>query len=452
MTKGRAPAGAARPLGILACAGPLPIEVAEAGIRQGRPVHIVAIDGFAGDAVARFPHERVSLGEVGRILASFRRAGVSEIVIAGAMVRPNLLELRIDWGFVANLPTVLALTKGGDDSVLRRIVRFFEGHGLVVVGAGEVAPELLAPSGPMTRAEPSPEAQRAITRGAALIAALGPFDIGQGVVVGEGGVIAVEGVRGTDAMLRDLGPGGAGERLARGGVLVKLAKPGQEMRIDLPTIGPETVRKATAAGLAGIAVGAGSAIVLERAELVALSNAADLFVVGLEPRGNRIDDAVEVEPFGTEATADGLPDSPLVVAARRAPTPADRRDIGIGRRLMAVLRAHGAGIGAIVSREHVLAVAARLPLPAVVAALGRPASWGRRALLRRLGVLVIDGRRDGAPPVAALLDAPLFRATLESGLAGVVLLGELPAGETGEAIRAWANEAGVFLMTEAMVA
>ena len=443
------PAAAARPLGVLACAGPLPIEIAEAALRQGRPVHIVAIDGFASEAVARFPHERVSLGQVGRILASFQRADVAEIVIAGAMVRPNLLTLRIDWGFVKSLPTVLALTKGGDDSVLRRIVRFFEGHGLAVVGAGEVAPALLAPAGAMTQAAPSSEAHRALARGAALIAALGPFDIGQGVVAADDGVIAVEGVRGTDAMLRDLGPDGVGEGLARGGVLVKLAKPGQEMRIDLPTIGPETVRKATAAGLAGIAVGAGAAIVLGRAEVAASGDAAGLFVVGLEIGGGRPGGA---PPPDQQAPVPTPAERPLVVAARRAPTPADRRDIGIGRRLMAVLREHDAGIGAIVSREHVLAVSARLPLPAVVRAQGRPASWGRRALRGRLGVLVVDGGRTSAPSAAELLTAPLFRAALQCGLAGVVLLGELPGGEAGEAIRAWADEAGVFLMAEGLPA
>lgn len=448
MTDGGPRAGQAGPLGILACAGPLPIEVAEAGARQGRAIHIVAIDGFAGEAVERFSHERVSIGEVGRILASFRRAGVREIVIAGAMQRPNLLKIKIDLGFLSNLPTVLALTKGGDDSVLRRIVRFFEGHDLTVVGAGEVAPELLAPSGTLTRTVPSVDAEVAMGRAAALVRALGPFDIGQGVVAGHDGIIAVEGVRGTDAMLRDLGAGGPAEGLARGGVLVKLAKPGQEMRIDLPTVGPETVRKAKAAGLAGIAIGAGAAIVLERGQLVAEADEAGLFVVGIEDQLGAPTASGDPGPVGEETGAAAAP--LLQVAARRAPTPGDRRDIGIGRSLMAVLRSHGAGPGAIVTREHVLAVSARVPLTASVAALGRPASWGLRALRGRLGVLLIDARGIDSEGVAGVLDAPLMRATMESGLAGIVLLGKLPEGEQGEQIRAWANEARIFLMAEVM--
>ena len=445
MTDGEPGAGRSAPLGILAGSGPLPIEIAEAGARQGRPIHIVAIDGFAHDAVARFPHERVSIGEVGRILNSFRRSGVREIVIAGAMTRPNLLRIKIDSGFITNLPTVLSLTKGGDDSVLRRVVRFFEGHGLVVLGAGEVAPELLAPKGSLALPAPVPGLDAVLLRAAALMNALAPFDIGQGVVARADGIIAVEGVRGTDAMLADLGQGGAADGRGTGGVLLKLAKRGQEMRIDLPTIGPETVRRAKAAGLAGIAVGAGAAIVLERERLVAEAEDAGLFVIGIETpeAAAGLQGAAGAAATQTDAAA------PLLrVAARRAPTPGDRRDTGIGRRLMAILRAHGAGPAAIVSREHVHAVAGRVPLAAFVAAQGRPATWGWRALRGRLGILMIDGSGLDEDGAMRLLDADLMRAAMETGLAGIVLLGALPQGEAGAQLRDWANEARVFLMAE----
>ena len=431
----------ADPLGILACAGPLPIEIAEAATRQGRTVHIVAIASFADKEVGRYPHEWVSLGELGRMLDSFRRAQVGEIVIAGAMKRPDLLKLKIDWGFVRHIPTILALTKGGDDSVLRRVVRFFETQGLKVVGAGDVAPGLLAPSGTLSRQQPGSDDNIAIARGAALIGALGPFDIGQAVVARANGIVAVEGVRGTDAMLRDVGGDGAGRGVAGGAVLVKLAKPGQEMRIDLPTIGPETVKKAHAAGLAGVVVGARGAIVLERSRVVDEADAAGIFVTGLDVA------TVEAEAAKPAAETTVAALTHLHVAARRAPTPADRRDIGIGRRLMAVLKAHGAGRAAVVSREHVLAVAGKLPITALVGAQERTASWGRRAWRRRLGVLVVDRASEGAS-IAADLDAALFRAMMASGLAGIAVLDALPEGEAGEQICAWANEAGVFLMTE----
>ncbi len=423
-----------RPLGILACAGPLPVEVAEAGAKQGRRVHIVAIDGFAGEAVTRFSHEHVNLGQLGRILASFERAGVREIVIAGAMQRPSLLGLRIDWGFVRNLPAILTLTRGGDDSVLRRVVRFFEEQGLTVLGASDVAPGLLAPLGSLSAAGAGETDLRAIARAANLIGDLGRFDIGQGVVANPEGIVAVEGVRGTDAMLRDLGEGGAGAGAGRGGVLVKLAKPGQEMRVDLPTIGPETVRLANMAGLAGIAIGAGGAIVLERERVAEAADAVGLFVVGIAPPI-----VARPDPAPIEAPV-------LRVAGRRAPTPSERRDIVIGRGLADVLRVHGGGRASILSREHVLAVSGSFPLPAFIAAQGRASTWGRGSWSGRRGVLVVDTDANGTEPPEKVLDRDLFKAALDNALAGIVVLAPLPDGERRDEIVGWANEAGVFLM------
>lgn len=431
----RAGAAVVGPLGILACAGPLPIEIAEAAQRQGRAVHIVAIDGFAGDDVARFPHDRVHLGQLGRILASLARAGARDLVIAGAMRRPDLLGLRIDLGFVRHIGTILSLTRGGDDHVLSRVVRFFEDQGFRVVGTADVAPALLAPLGLLTDHAPTAAQSRDIGRGARLVAALAAFDVGQAVVADARGIVAVEGVRGTDALLRDLGPGGAGEGSAFGGVLVKRAKPGQELRVDLPTIGPETVRRAKFAGLAGIAIEAGKTIVLERQRVAAEAADAGLFITGF-----------------TDADAPGLSSPPdgnaiLELAGRLAPTPRDRTDIAIGQKLVRVLREHGAGRACVVASEHVLAVSGRLPVPSVVAALGRPPARGWRAWRSRSGVLVIDGvPRAGPEESFLMLERSLFQAGMQSGLAGIVLLGPLPMDERRDEIIGWANEAGVFLM------
>ncbi|MDX2155505.1 MAG: UDP-2,3-diacylglucosamine diphosphatase LpxI [Hyphomicrobiaceae bacterium] len=440
------------PLGILACAGPLPIEVAEATVKRGRSVHIVAIDGFASDHIARYPHDRVSLGQVGRMLQSFHRAGVCEIVIAGAMQRPDLTSLKVDLGFWRNLPTVLTLTRGGDDSVLRRVVRFFEGHGLGVVGVADVAPDLLAPAGPLgVRAPDAPET-RALARAAGLIAALGPFDVGQAVVATGDRIIAVEGVRGTDAMLRDLGPGGIGMGLGKGAVLAKLAKPGQEMRIDLPTIGTETVARAKVASLAGIGVGTGGAIVLERAQVAAAADAAGLFVTGIEPAVLLGDAPGDAASAAIPAAITDAGELTLELVGRRAPTPTDRRDIAIGRELAHVLRANAAGRGAIIAREHVTAISGSLPLAPFVIAQGRPTSWGWRLLKGRIGVLMVDARApfpDASSVGDASLDADLFRAAMEAGLAGIVHLGPIGTGERRRQITEWANEAGLFLMAGA---
>lgn len=408
-------------------------------------MHIVAFDGIAGAEVERYPHERVSLGQVGRLLASFRKNGVDEMVIAGAMQRPDLTRLRVDWGFFANLPTVYALTKGGDDSVLRRVVRFFEGHGFRVLGAGDVAPDLLATLGVMTDIGPDARALQAIDAAAAVIRAAGRFDVGQAAVASAERVIAVEGVRGTDAMLRDLGPGGIGAGLATGGVLVKLAKPTQELRMDLPAIGAETVRRAKAAGLAGIAVGAGKAIVLERDAMIAEARTAGLFVVGL---ADALAPSVEPGPTGKAPESPAPPPlpAPLSLVGRRAPTPADRSDIQIGRHLIVTLSSYGAGGAVIVQREHVQAVAAALPLASWVSVQGRSGGWGRRALKNRLGVLVVDAK--GLVP-EQVLDVELFRAAQASGLAGIAWLGPLPQdADRRREIAAWADEAQVFLMTD----
>ena len=425
-------------LGIIAGGGGLPLEVAAAATRGGRAVHIVALDGFAGPGVARFPHSRASLGQVGAILASLRSAGCRDLVIAGSLERPDLLRLRFDLGALTRWRVLLGLTRGGDDSILRRVVRFFEGEGFRVVGVAEVAPHLVAPEGAFGASLPAVTHAAAISRAARLIRALGPFDVGQAAVATADGIVAVEGVRGTDAMLRDLGAGGIGEHRGMGGVLVKLAKPGQEMRVDLPAIGPGTIGGASAAGLAGIAVGAGAAIVLERQAMAEAADRAGLFVAGIVPQ----DDPGPPLPPPSDAL--------LAVLARRAPTPADRRDIAVGRRLLPVLRANGAGRAAVIERGHVRAIAGALPVAGVVAALGRGASWGARAFKRQIGILMLDvaGEQAGVCAEAALPGLEEFRAAVAAGLAGVVCLGApLPAARLKD-MEAWANEARVFLMGE----
>jgi DUF1009 family protein len=197
------PEAGSQPLGILAGSGQLPLVIAAAAHASGRPVHIVGIDGFAAEEIDRYSHERVNLGQVGRMIGSLQRAGCTDMIIAGALRRPNLWALKIDSGFFRSIGTVLKLTRGGDDSVLRRVVRFFEAQGFRVCGVPDVAPNLLARAGVLGSVEPTAQQCEAVARGAALVRALGAFDVGQGTVVTPTRVVAVEGVRGTDAMLKD---------------------------------------------------------------------------------------------------------------------------------------------------------------------------------------------------------------------------------------------------------
>lgn len=276
------------PLGIIAGRGPLPCVVAEAASGRGVPLHIVAIRGEAWDEIERFPHTWVKWGEIGKMFRALDQNGCGDLVIIGGVNRPDFSNVRFDLGAIKTLPFILSLGKGGDDHVLSRVVRFFEEKGYRVHGAGDVAPELLAGEGVLGDNRPSAEDQADIEIALRVVSALGRLDVGQAAVVVRGHVLAVEAAEGTDAMLARCAE--LRERSARGGhagVMVKAPKPGQEQRVDLPTIGPETVRKAAAAGLAGIAVAAGQVLMAERAATIAAANEHGLFLVGKTLRDER---------------------------------------------------------------------------------------------------------------------------------------------------------------------
>lgn len=270
------------PLGIIAGRGSLPIVIAEAVSAANAPLHIVGLRGEASEDIERFPHTWIKLGEIGKFFNVLSENQCADLVIIGGVNRPDFENVRLDLGAIKTLPFLLSLAKGGDDNLLSRIVSFFEEKGFRVHGAGDILPDLLMPEGSVASKKPSSEDKADITIAFEVVRALGRLDIGQAAVVAKGRVLAVEAAEGTDAML---------ERCAeirrrgrshgkRSGVLVKAPKPGQEERIDMPTIGPETMRRAAEAGLAGVAVTAGHVLVSERQETVETANAHKLFLVG----------------------------------------------------------------------------------------------------------------------------------------------------------------------------
>lgn len=278
------PEGAIKgPLGIIAGRGPLPCVVAEAAQARGLPLHIVAIRGEASDAIERFPHTWIKWGEVGKLFGALDSNGCRDLVIIGGVDRPDFANVKFDFGAVKNLPFILSLGKGGDDHVLSRIVSFLESKGYRVHGAEDVAPDLLAGAGVLGQKAPSAEDRADIEMAFRVVSALGRLDIGQAAVVAKGHVLAVEAAEGTDAMLArcaELRRSGRVHQQKQTGVLVKAPKPGQEDRVDLPTIGPETVRRAAASGLAGIAVAAGRVLVAEPAATVKAADELGLFLLG----------------------------------------------------------------------------------------------------------------------------------------------------------------------------
>ncbi|MFL5288027.1 MAG: LpxI family protein [Rhodopila sp.] len=270
-----------RRLGIIAGGGALPARVAAAAAAAGRKVFILGLEGFADPAVlVPWPHEIQRIGKAGRILAALREHGCQDVVMIGPVRRPSLLDLRPDAEGTRILARIGRAAFAGDDGLLAAVIKVFAEEGFSVIGAHEVMREVLAPAGVLTRTRPDAQAMADIQRGQEVARVLGAADVGQGCVVQQGLVLAVEAIEGTDAMLARAG---MLRREGIGGVLVKLVKPGQDRRADLPTIGPDTVRHAAAAGLRGLAFGAQSTILASRAACVAAADAAGLFMIGLDP-------------------------------------------------------------------------------------------------------------------------------------------------------------------------
>ncbi len=269
-----------RKLGIVAGGGDLPAVLIEACLAARRPCHVLALEGHAepdkiGTTVAQ---DWVRPGAAGKAIEFLRAAKVEEIVFAGHVRRPSLSELRPDLRTAKFLAK--GLLNGGDDQLLSGVVRELEDkEGFRVVGAETLLTDLLAPSGTLGGIPPNADDWGDIRRGVRVVQALGKQDVGQAAIVRQGVVLGVEAVEGTDALIQRCA---SVEPTARGGVLVKLSKPGQESRVDLPTIGPKTVAEAAAARLAGIAVEAGATLLLGRAELVNEANARGLFLVGID--------------------------------------------------------------------------------------------------------------------------------------------------------------------------
>jgi DUF1009 family protein len=247
------------------------------------------IKGWADAAmIGRYVHHWIALGQAGRFLRLAKAENCGEVLFIGTVLRPPLSALRLDWHTIKLMPRVIRFFRGGDDKLLSGVAGVAESGGLRVVGVKDVAPELFVPEGVLGTQRPSARDYGDIGHALKLIATLGPFDVGQAAVVADGHVIAVEAAEGTDHMLariaelRRLGrvstPPGVG-------VLVKAPKPGQDRRFDLPSIGPRTIELVAGAGLAGLAVTAGSTMIAEAEAAIAAADRERIFVVGVREPG-----------------------------------------------------------------------------------------------------------------------------------------------------------------------
>jgi UDP-2,3-diacylglucosamine hydrolase len=415
------------PIGILAGGGRLPLTIAESVAARGQGVHIVGIEGEADPDIARFPHTWVNWGQIGRMVATLRQEGAAELVIAGAVTRPNLWRIRPDAGFFASLPQIVGLLAGGDDSVLSRVVRFFEAKGFEVRGVHEVAPDLLAGTGRMGAVTLGQEDAADAELGFAVRQALGAVDAGQAVAVAQRRVLAIEGAEGTDAMLQRVAA--LPTRTATGvrcGVLAKGPKPRQELRVDMPAVGPRTIEAAAAAGLAGVAVEAGAVLILDRADAVCSADAAGCALIGLERR---------------TATAAVRGDRIVGrVIGRRRPSWRDAADIETGLAAVIALAPFATGAGVVVMRHYILAIEAAEGAAAMLDRAAGLRQWGLR--WPRAGVMV--RRADGEGSDTAGLEALLAQAAAQQ-LAGIALTGSAGALSAYEDAGRTADRHGLFL-------
>jgi DUF1009 family protein len=273
------------PVGVIAGGGAMPFAVADSLQARGIAPVLFALRGACdSDRVAGFRHHWISVGQLGRATRLFRSEGCRDLIFIGSLVRPALSEIRLDWGTLRVLGKVITAFRGGDDHLLSGVGRILEQDGFRMVGIRDVAPDLLMPEGGITRAVPNASARADIGKGRDVLGALGPFDIGQAAVVIEGHVVAVEDIEGTDGLLARVARLRADGRIrakAGRGVLVKAPKSGQDPRFDLPTVGPRTVAGAAEAGLAGIAIAAGNALVVEPQAMIEKADQAGLFIEGI---------------------------------------------------------------------------------------------------------------------------------------------------------------------------
>tara|TARA_Y100001934_G_scaffold261327_2_gene334594 strand:- start:4099 stop:4929 length:831 start_codon:yes stop_codon:yes gene_type:complete len=264
-------------LGILAGDGELPLKLVEVCRATGRDVFVVAFNGESNpDCVRDVPHVWLDLGSVGSALRALKNAECQDVVLAGPIRRPKLSSLRLDGRGAAMLPKLLRAR--GDDALLTVVIGELESEGFNVVGADDVFADLLVDNGVLSARRPSEGEWDDVARGIEVVKAIGGIDVGQAAVVHRGYVLGVEAAEGTDALIER---SASLRREERGGVMVKLRKPTQDRRADLPTIGIGTIDRAQDARLAGIAVEAGETLILNRDDVIKGTNAADLFLVGV---------------------------------------------------------------------------------------------------------------------------------------------------------------------------
>ena len=270
-----------RKLGIIAGGGTLPKALINHCIKHEIPFFVLAVSGNAveTDFSKDIPHTFIRIGQAGTGFKLFKEEGVQDIVMIGTIRRPSLADLVPDLRTAAFFSKI-GFKSLGDDGILRALIKEIEAENMKVVGIHEIMPEILLPFGVLTAKKPDKQALADIKRGVEAAIKLGELDIGQSVVVQQGLVLGVEGIEGTDELIRRCG---TYKRKGDGSVLVKLRKTTQDMRVDLPTIGVNTVENAHQSGFKGLAVHAQNALIADKEKVIKLADKYKMFLVGINP-------------------------------------------------------------------------------------------------------------------------------------------------------------------------
>lgn len=298
-------------LGLIAGGGELPKYVAIGARETGTPITTIALQPFADPADYKNA-KALHIGQLGKAFKTFKNAGCTHVCMAGMVKRPDFSQIKPDFKAVSKLPSIIRAAGQGDDALLRHMMSLFEAEGFEIVSPQDICVDLLLGEGVIGAA-----AFQSIHRDDALKACeiareIGRLDIGQAAIVARGVTLAVEAQEGTDGMLArvaDLPQHLRGSTDIRCGVLAKLIKPAQDTRVDLPAIGPETVRRAAQAGLAGIVAEAGQAFILDRDEVIALADAAGVFIAGI-PAMNAVSSEKNSAPTDSATISHSQTDTP----------------------------------------------------------------------------------------------------------------------------------------------
>lgn len=279
--------GPAGLLAVIAGRGDLPRKIAERRQAAGLGYVLVIFQDCWEDWMADHPHQHHRFEKIGALFRALHREGATHVVFAGAMNRPKLQLWKLDLKAAKIAAKALALLRKGDDEMLRGYAKIIEGEGLTMVGPHEVLGDsMTVKAGALGAKRPSALDLADAAAAARIVRTLGPLDVGQGAIVAHGVCLAVEAIEGTDLMLARLTDLPAEKRASApppSGVLFKGPKPGQDQRMDLPTIGPSTVTAAARAGLNGIVVAAGETLLMEEAATRQAADQAGIFVYGAKP-------------------------------------------------------------------------------------------------------------------------------------------------------------------------